>query len=429
MRAKRWMVVAALGAGCLGNVDEVGESAAPLATTTVSQAVGLTDAPAARIDFGVEVDPGVSPPAQEWTERVRSPLFWGGAAELRASASRFPSCGVGGEVSLGLRFDDGRVLEVDAQTDPYGATARFTVPAGPRAVELWWRAADGECVEYDSDFARNYRFDVFRWAPTVVRFGDDWSEVAERALQRGGVLAIDYDLDRLTTCRGVYRGFSDWYVRANGRFGATDFSADFAQELTGHEYDERGIPTGVVRSDLAIVPIPWDATEIELWFDNGQKIIGNGCRAWDSDFGRNYRFVVEEAREAIPSACFGLSLVDAGDGTKTAVVTDRAAIEHFVARSEETFETTVEYSGVVQTVTVQRRFPWQVSVVGEGDAQVLELRELREVSASELSTSGPPGSQLRFDGARLTMTVGGSVMPNSRSVVYYTVGEWAFDCE
>jgi hypothetical protein len=410
--------------GCAVNVgDESVE--APLATTQISRFGGVFEAPKGRIELAVDVVHGDGRAEAVWVEREVSPLFWGARAEVRASAERFPRCGVGGEVWLSLLFDDGTYLEVPAENDPHGATASFDVPFGPRAVELWWRSENGDCVDYDSDFARNYRFAIYRWAPTLVRFGADWSEIPGGTLHRGGVLVIDYDLARLATCRGSFRGFPDWYVRANGRFGDTSF----AQELTALDYDERGIPTGVVRSDLAIVPIPWDATEVELWFDNGQKIIGNGCRAWDSDFGRNYRFAIEEMQLTVPAQCGeGFALVDRADGSKVAVVRDQAAIEHFLAKSAETFEATLEYSGTTSTVTLERRFPWQISVSGEPGARVLELEELRDVGDGSLLTSGPPGSEVSFDGARVTMSVRASQMPTSRSVVYYDVGRWSFAC-
>lgn len=118
------------------------------------------------------------------------------------------------------------------------------------------------------------------------------------------------------------------------------------------------------------------------------------------------------------------------DGARfVATVSDQAAIEHFLAKSEETFEETIEYSGVSRTVTLERSFPWQVSVRGEPGAWVLELEELRDAGGGRLSTSGPPGSEVTLDGSTATLVIRAAQMPTSRSVVYYEVGSWTFDCE
>ena len=134
------------------------------------------------------------------------------------------------------------------------------------------------------------------------------------------------------------------------------------------------------------------------------------------------------AEPMAPVGCGDTLSLRADGALFIATVTDQAAIEHFLAKSAETFEETIEYSGERRTVTLERSFPWQVSVRGEPGTRVLELEELRDVDGGRLSTSGPPGSEVTFAGATATLAIRAAQMPTSRSVVYYEVGTWVFDC-
>jgi hypothetical protein len=161
-------------------------------------------------------------------------------------------------------------------------------------METWVRAeAPDGCVVYDSDFGMNYELAAHMWAPTLVRFGDDWSERASGPLLRGGVVAIEYDLDRLPDCRVIYRGFPGWDIIAHAAFDGV--------VVPGHSVVRSAGPGayGLEREPaLAFFAIPWDASELELWFENDQY--PPTCRAWDSDFGSNYHFPLLDAA-SLPS--------------------------------------------------------------------------------------------------------------------------------
>src|SRR5207249_1757006 len=91
-------------------------------------------------------------------------------------------------------------------------------------------------------------------------------------------LLIDYDLARLPWCRQDYNGLPTWDVHANYRFDhgpITGISLTAQSPLEGRI----AVPTRI--------HAPAGAQLLELWFENTDR---TGCRAWDSDYGRNYRF-------------------------------------------------------------------------------------------------------------------------------------------
>jgi hypothetical protein len=227
----------------------------------------------------------------EWREDVDPPLYRGADAELSVWPERLPRCAAGGAVLGFLSPDVGDLIEVELLPSPHGGPlrGRFVVPDRARELEIWIRAEgpDG-CVEWDSDYGRNYRLPVHVWSPTLVRFEADWSEWAEGPLVAGSVFAVAYDHARLPECRIVYRGFPSWEIIAHAALDGIP--------VPGHSVvlsTPGGTGSGDREPALALFPIPWDARVVELWFENRQY--PPTCHAWDSDYGRNYRFSVQES--------------------------------------------------------------------------------------------------------------------------------------
>jgi len=118
-------------------------------------------------------------------------------------------------------------------------------------------------------------------ATTTVTFSDDFSESADGPLVAGGSIVVDYDLDRLTACRGSTNGSEVWSITGWAKFGS---GAPKQFALTR-------LDAGVVVAVRAEVEVPASATSAELWFTTNNRW---GCNAYDSNDGANYAFDVEQ---------------------------------------------------------------------------------------------------------------------------------------
>lgn len=118
-------------------------------------------------------------------------------------------------------------------------------------------------------------------APVIV-FDRDWNETASGTLLAGDKMRIDYDLDRLQTCRGTSGGSDQWGVSGYASFDGGEPVAFGVSELrSGHA-------TPVIAS----LDIPATATSVELWFAINNRW---GCIAYDSNDNANYRFAIKRS--------------------------------------------------------------------------------------------------------------------------------------
>lgn len=127
-------------------------------------------------------------------------------------------------------------------------------------------------------------------APVVGRisFLDNWDEPLFGTLRQGGYLVIDYALERLPQCRGTHDGHPAWDLVAHARF--TPGGQLVAGSVRAFE-SPQGQPTTTAHAVPLTVPIPADATDVELWFRNTSGA-GSSCEAFDSSYGANYRFPI-----------------------------------------------------------------------------------------------------------------------------------------
>ncbi|MGE5184852.1 MAG: DUF6209 family protein [Acidobacteriota bacterium] len=129
----------------------------------------------------------------------------------------------------------------------------------------------------------------------TLSFDADWSVTQSAPLVKGALMVVHYDPARLTACR------------------AKDASGEDAWQIVGHYTLDGTEPYG---DDLAVTELegngrleppserPVDVTmdvplgtfggghDLAMWFVNTDA---TGCIAYDSDYGANYHFTIEDA--------------------------------------------------------------------------------------------------------------------------------------
>ena len=120
----------------------------------------------------------------------------------------------------------------------------------------------------------------------TIFFSPSYSQDITGQLHQGGFLQIFYMPERLPDCRNTHNGYPCWDMLAHGFFspGGEEFSGSVI-----HFLDNNGTPTNEVSPQPLTVRIPQNAQYVEIWFENFSGC-GSSCRAWDSNYGANYRF-------------------------------------------------------------------------------------------------------------------------------------------
>lgn len=148
-------------------------------------------------------------------------------------------------------------------------------------------------LNYDNNWNAS---DTVVCQPTVgdIHFQWDWNEVAYGARRQGGYLRLYYDLERLPDCRGTHNGYPCWDIVAHARFspGGQEVSGSVRRLLS-----ENGTPTNQAEAVPFVTTIPENADGVDIWFENYSGC-GSGCRAWDSNYGQNYRFDIWPAADS-----------------------------------------------------------------------------------------------------------------------------------
>ncbi len=129
-------------------------------------------------------------------------------------------------------------------------------------------------------------------------FSGAWSEYPIGTVRAGGRLAVHYDPSRLTACRATHNGAPAWAIEAFVRFlpGGQTASGPVVAFRS-----DRGRPRNEAYSIPFLAGVPEDAEAVEVWFRN-TAAGPSPCLAWDSDYGRNYRFEVRPPRDEDPCA-------------------------------------------------------------------------------------------------------------------------------
>jgi hypothetical protein len=248
----------------------------------------------------------------EWRVDVWPPLFQGAEASIGITQDRIDAgaCGPGATATAYLATPDGRVTTVPISGEDGSTSGTFRVPDDARSLALWVKleGADG-CVAWDSNYGRNFTLPVHRWAPVRVRFGASGEPVADGPLVRGGVVAVEYAHERLPSCRIIYRGFAGWDIIAHAAFDGVQVPGASVVLRGGG-----GSTSGTFPVALAYFPVPWEANELQLWFENNEY--PPLCLEWDSNGGANYRFPLVPMGGTPPAArlVFGSGWVEHASG-------------------------------------------------------------------------------------------------------------------
>lgn len=113
----------------------------------------------------------------------------------------------------------------------------------------------------------------------TLTFSSDWSEDQSGSLRAGAAARIEYDLERISDCRGEQGGIPQW--------GATAvYWGDDGEE---HTVGLTEIAGNEIRATDAVITVP-EGESLQMYFYVSNRW---GCIAYDSDFGANYTYDVE----------------------------------------------------------------------------------------------------------------------------------------
>ena len=150
-------------------------------------------------------------------------------------------------------------------------------------------------------------------------FSEDFSEKADRPLVAGDTIAISYDLDRITDCRGSTGGSEVWGTTAHVKIGGAV-----------KEYALSRLANGRVVPVTPELQLPSTATSVELWFSTNNRW---GCIAYDSNDGANYHF------DVAPRAGAGAVLAfdaDFSESQSAAIEAGDSVVVHYAPERLET---------------------------------------------------------------------------------------------
>lgn len=248
------------------------------------------DAPAVELRDGDELPAGIEPALIEfrddWTAvHSGGPLVAGNSVEVAYDEDRLTDCRgeQAGQPAWSItgyhRLNDGAVgdFEAGGHSPSQGTEPPIFNLDESGDLSLWFHNTNAwGCSAYDSNFGANWQFTV----GATLSFKADWVTEAIGTPRAGAPLVIAYDPARLPDCRATKYGYDAWNIRVHYRFDGGPVQSAFVTKTSG-TYQ---VPTP------AVLDVPADATEVELWFENQDYY---GCRAWDSQFGANYHFDLE----------------------------------------------------------------------------------------------------------------------------------------
>jgi hypothetical protein len=224
----------------------------------------------------------------DFTQTQSGPLIAGGKALLHYDPARLPKCrmryqGFDAWALLAWFGGDAQPTQQAPLTQLVGQAntvvdVTLTVPFA-HDFAVWVEDSDESgCVTWDSNFGRNYHFDILPASTPVFHFFADFTTGVDGQPNTGDSLIVDYDLGRLTTCRGTDNGRPTWDVTA---FVQLDDGPIQSGSVTQ--------PAGIYRRIDA--PATFQSTpgahDLKVWFENTDR---SGCQAWDSNDGQNYHF-------------------------------------------------------------------------------------------------------------------------------------------
>ena len=176
------------------------------------------------------------------------------------------------------------VTALSADGNDRVAKAARIVPSQAGDLAIWFQVTSVfGCSQYDSALGHNFHVAVkgpAAGANAAITFDKQGSPVQTGELKAGGKVKITYDQDRLPQCRRVEHGTPQWTITG---FAQLDHEAP--------KMFETAVADGADKKTIdALVDLP-HAGALALWF----QVSGlDGCVAYDSSSGANYRFFVKE---------------------------------------------------------------------------------------------------------------------------------------
>ena len=156
---------------------------------------------------------------------------------------------------------------------------------------------------------------------------------------------------------------------------------------------------------------------------------GNAADPSSSDRPRGGKADDDEAPGEV-MICNDGDMVLAGDPDNEQMylvrVTDQGVIDWFEDQSKETACGPSYYGG---TACVGKQMPWYVSIEqdpDDGSRRLMVIEDLRDYGNGRYMTS-EPGTEARARDGGYDLTINGMKMPNSHTVIRYTVGHWFFE--
>jgi len=123
----------------------------------------------------------------------------------------------------------------------------------------------------------------------TVRFPVSGAPELTGRLVAGGIVTVEYEPGRMTTCRDTHNGYPAWDLRAFVKFNPSGVGLD---QSVRSFVTNNGTPTTTAFALPAEFSIPADTTDMELWFWNSGLGGGYACQDYDSNAGQNYPYEV-----------------------------------------------------------------------------------------------------------------------------------------
>lgn len=221
--------------------------------------------------------------AKDWSVTETGALVPASTMTLRYDLDRLGQCrfqeygGPAWAVLAYVSFDGGapKTLVLAPHTGVTGGIVEETIPVPAASdVAFWFYASDDSgCVQWDSNYGKNFHFAIQKSERPVIHFGAGWQNTVSGTVGPGTVL-VDYDLSR-APCHGAQYGNDAYGVTM---YASIDGAAPQAQTLTT-------LVDTVNFEQPAYVSLPQGDHQLSIWFENSDAF---GCHAWDSNYGENY---------------------------------------------------------------------------------------------------------------------------------------------
>jgi hypothetical protein len=127
-------------------------------------------------------------------------------------------------------------------------------------------------------------------AKTTVEFGSGWTQRLAGKIKPGEPLTLVYDPNRAQQ-RSTHNGYPSWGVEAFVKFSP---GGEVVRAPAMTFENRLGTPTSNPLATPVTVNVPKGTTEVQVWFRNWSMNNGSPSQSWDSNFGSNYRFQVQQ---------------------------------------------------------------------------------------------------------------------------------------